>query len=212
MESYEFKEVIEVDQKALLDIAYETIELEAESVSEAMTCVNEESFVKAVNAIASAPRVITTACGMSGMAAMKFAHSLCCLEHSAKYISPSEAIHGGLGYVQQKDTVVFISKGGNTVELNPILDISKRRGAITVAITENMNSYLAKNSDIVLQFITKQEAGENGILSTSSFLVEVALLDAITCAIMGVTGFDTVAFSEIHPGGAVGKKLASKKD
>ena len=145
------------------------------------------------------------------MAAMKFAHSLCCLERPARFLSPSDALHGGLGFVQKGDIVVLISKGGFTSELNPILDISKKRGAVIITVTENPNSYLALNSDIMLHAYTKKEVGKNNILYTSSFLVTVAILDALTCALMDLLGFDISSFSEIHPGGAVGKKLANIK-
>jgi hypothetical protein len=35
--------------------------------------------------------------------AKKFSHSLCCIKKGAQFLSPSEAIHGGLGCVKEGD-------------------------------------------------------------------------------------------------------------
>ena len=80
--------------------------------------------------VAGVPRVITCASGSSGIAAMKLAHSLCCIEQPAKFMPPSEAIHGGLGCVQPGDAVIMVSRGGKTAELLPIIDVIKKKKAI----------------------------------------------------------------------------------
>ncbi len=198
-----------IDKYNALRIAYDVIKTEAGAVSEAARYMDEDEFMKAVTAITSAPLVITTACGTSGMAAMKFAHLLCCIERTARFLSPAEATHGGLGCVQAGSVVVLVSKGGNTSELSSIVEVSKKRGAILIAVTENTNSYLAQQSDIVLRSNTVCEVGRYNILSTSSFLVSVAILDALICVLMETTNFNTESFSLIHPGGAVGLQLNS---
>ena len=66
-------------------------------------------------------------------------------------------MHGGLGCVKKDDVVIFVSRGGKTVELLPIIDVCERKGATIIAITENLNSPLARTADITCLLYTSRE-------------------------------------------------------
>ena len=183
------------------------IERESRSISESIKNLNKSEFFKAVKAISEAPLVVTTACGTSSMAAMKFTHLLCCIERPSRYLSPEEAVHGGLGCVHSKDVVVIISKGGMSQELTPILSIAKFRGASVIVLTENDCTALAHDADILLLFSSSKEVDNNHILATSSFSAALAILDSIICVLIDMIGFDCKKFALVHPNGAVGSKL-----
>ena len=51
------------------------------------------------------------------MAAKKAVHSLNCIECPAVFLTPSDAVHGGLGVLQKDDILFLVSKGGGTGEL-----------------------------------------------------------------------------------------------
>ena len=74
-------------------------------------------------------KVITCGCGTSGAAAKKIAHTLNCINRPAFFLSPSDALHGGMGVLQKDDLIIFFSKGGHTVELESMIDSCKRRGS-----------------------------------------------------------------------------------
>ena len=190
-----------------MELARESLRIESKAISDILAYLDEEAFARAVDALSKAPRIITSACGNSGVAAMKLAHSLCCIERPAKFMPPGEALHGGLGCVQAGDVVVLSSRGGKTAELMPIARACKSKKAIIMAVTENMDSPLARQADIILPMRIERESDRLNVMATSSFMVLVAIFDALLVAIMEETGYRMEQFALIHPGGAVGERL-----
>lgn len=162
---------------------------------------------RAVSLLAGGGRVMTCASGASGIAAKKFAHSLCCIEIGASFMSPAEAVHGGLGGLHAGDVMVMVSRGGKTAELLPILPVCARRGAALIGVTENLSSPLARASDVVLPLHIERESDPLDIMATASFIATVALFDALLAALMVKTGYRRASFGLVHPGGAVGEAL-----
>ena len=189
------------------DAALESIKIEAEAVQDVQDFLDKEAFAKAVAVMAGAERIITCASGSSGVATMKLAHSLCCIERPAKFMSPAEAVHGGLGCVQPGDPVIMVSRGGKTVELLPIIDVVKKKGAVLIALTENLDSPLSQQADILLPMKVKEESDPIKLMATASFMVTLAIFDALLAALIIETDYTKEQFGLIHPGGAVGAKL-----
>lgn len=75
--------------------AMHSLEIEAKAISDILTYIDKEAFARAVDALAACSRIMTCASGSSGIAAKKFAHSLCCIERGAMFMPPCEAVHGG---------------------------------------------------------------------------------------------------------------------
>ena len=190
-----------------LELAKESLKIESKAISDIISYLNVESFGKAVDVLANCPKIITCASGSSGIAAKKFAHSLCCIERNAQFLSPAEAVHGGLGCVKKGDAVVMVSRGGKTVELLPIIDVCNKKGAILIAITENLDSPLAKKAQVVVPLKIEKESDKYNVMATSSFIATIAIFDAMLVAIMEETDYRLEQFALIHPGGAVGKRL-----
>lgn len=189
------------------EMAKRSLEIERKAVADVLATLDRESFAAAVDALSKCGRIITSASGSSGIAAKKFAHTLCCIERPAQYLPPCEAMHGGLGAVQKGDVVVLVSRGGKTGELLPVLDVSIKKGAVIIGVTENMDSPIAKHSDIVLPMHIEQESDKYNMQATASYIATVALFDALICAVMEETDYRKEQFALIHPGGAVGERL-----
>ncbi|HBP39200.1 MAG TPA: phosphosugar isomerase [Clostridiales bacterium] len=187
--------------------ARKSITIEAQAVQDVLTYLDQEAFARAVDVMAKAERIITCASGSSGAATMKLAHSLCCIERPAKFMSPAEAVHGGLGCVQKNDVVIMVSRGGKTTELLPIISVVNKKQAILVALTENLSSPLARQADIVLPMRIASESDPLNLMATASYMATVAIFDALLCALIEETGYTAGQFALIHPGGAVGEKL-----
>ena len=193
-----------------IEQGFDTFRIEAESLIETSKVLDKGEFQKAVEALAKAERIISAGCGHSGIACQHFAHLMCCIERPARFISPAEAVHGGLGYIQKGDVIVLASRGGKTDELMPIADICKNKGATVIGITENLASPLAQKSDIVIAMKVTRECDKYNCQGTTSFTVLAAIFDALQTAVLENTGFKNEEFAVIHPGGAVGKRLNSK--
>ena len=190
-----------------LQAAIESLHIESKAIGDIAGYLDTESFGKAVDVLSACPKIITCASGSSGIAAKKFAHSLCCIERNAQFLSPAEAVHGGMGCIKKGDAVVMVSRGGKTVELLPIIDVCNIKGAILIAITENMSSPLAEKAQIVVPLKIEKESDKYNAMATSSFMATVAVFDAMLAAIMEETGYQLEQFALIHPGGAVGNRL-----
>ncbi|MDA3925658.1 MAG: SIS domain-containing protein [Kiritimatiellae bacterium] len=191
--------------------ALQSLAIEQVAVTQVKEKLDAVAFGRAVDVLARVPRIMTCASGSSGIAAKKFAHSLCCIERGAMFMPPSEAVHGGLGGLKPEDAMIMVSRGGKTVELLPVIDVCKKKGATLIAVTENMESPLAQAADIVLQLHIERESDKYNFMATTSFVVTIALFDALLAALIEETGYTREMFGLIHPGGAVGEMLKNEK-
>ena len=194
-------------ENKILVLAKESLKIESKAIADILDYLDEEQFLAAVEILSNCPKIITCASGSSGIAAKKFSHSLCCIERNAQYLSPAEAIHGGMGCIKKDDAVVFVSRGGKTAELLPIIDVSAKKGAKIITITENLDSPLARAAQVVIPLKIERESDKYNVMATASFVATIAIFDALLSSIMEETNYQKEQFALIHPGGAVGKQL-----
>lgn len=197
--------------KDALNAALGSFDIESTCLKEMKNYFNEDAFSKAVELLCGATRIGASGCGHSGIACMHFAHLMCCIERPAKFISPAEAVHGGTGYLQKDDVVVFASRGGATKELFPILDICKAKGVKVITITENLDSPLAKAADVVLKQYVNRETDKYNMQGTTSTTALCMIFHALQAAMVEETDYQKEQFALIHPGGAVGERLNNKE-
>lgn len=202
-----------MDDKEILSEIDRCIRMEAEAVGSLTGLQNKEALLQTVHAICDCRgKVILSGCGTSAMAAKKIQHSLNCVERPALFLTPSDAVHGGLGVLQKEDILILISKGGNTEELVRLIPACKTKEALLIAVSENPGSILAKEADIYLQVKVEREPCRFNMLATSSTLAVISVFDAICIAMMQLTGYTKEQFAVIHPGGAVGDRLLGKTE
>ena len=193
-----------------LNQAYDAFKTEAEALLETAKVLDREEMRKAVEALSKAERIGASGCGHSGIACRHFAHLMCCIERPARFISPADAVHGALGYMKKGDVMVLVSRGGKTDELLTILEVCKTKGATVIGVTENLDSPLGTEADIVLAMKVTKECDKYNCQGTTSFAVTNAIFDALQAAVLEYTGYQKMDFALIHPGGAVGKRLNNK--
>lgn len=182
--------------------------MEAEAVSRLAQELDREAVPAAAKALMDCKgKVILSGCGTSAMAAKKIAHSLNCIEIPALFLSPSDAVHGGLGVLQKEDILILISKGGGTQELVDLIPACKTKGAMLIGVSENPESKIARSADLYLKVKVEREPCRFNMLATASTLAVIATFDAICIALMQMTGYTREQFAVIHPGGAVGERL-----
>jgi arabinose-5-phosphate isomerase len=152
-------------------------------------------------------RVIVTGMGKSGLIGRKIAATLTSTGTAAFFLHPAEGMHGDLGIVQRHDCIIAISKSGETDEFSLLLPIFKRQGVPIIAIAGNIDSPLARKSDVVLDVSVQQEACPNNLAPTSSTTATLVMGDALAVALLLKRGFSQDDFAYLHPGGNLGKKL-----
>ncbi len=182
-------------------------EIESQCLAEMAEYFDEEAYSKAVDLLLKAERIGASGCGHSGILCQHFAHLMCCVEQPAKFISPAEAIHGGMGFLQKGDVILFASRGGKTSELLPMLDICKQKGVKSIVVTENLDSPLAKGADVVLKQYVNRETDKYNSQGTTSSTALALIFHILQTAIIEESGYKNEQFALIHPGGAVGERL-----
>ncbi len=190
--------------------AKEAYKIEAECINEMLSYFDDKAFADAVELLKNADRIGATGCGHSGIICQHFAHLMCCIERPARFISPAEAVHGATGFLQKGDVCVFASRGGKTAELLPIVRICKEKGVKIITVTENLESPLAKDADVVLKQYVNRETDKYNSQGTTSTTALCMIFHAIQAALIEETDYKNEQFALIHPGGAVGERLNKK--
>jgi arabinose-5-phosphate isomerase len=192
---------------SLKQIALKTIELEAQSVSGLSQFINDD-FEKAVHAISVCKgRVVISGIGKSAVIAQKIVATLNSTGTPSVFMHATDAIHGDLGIVQQEDVVIIISKSGESPEIKVLVPLIKNFKNILIGMVGNNQSYLAGQSDIILNTTVSQEACPNNLAPTSSTTAQLVMGDALAVCLMELKGFGSDDFAKFHPGGTLGKKL-----
>jgi len=195
---------------SILAKAKETILLESKSISNLVNLL-DDSFVKAVHFILNSDgRVIVTGIGKSANIATKIVATLNSTGTPAIFMHAADAIHGDLGNVQKNDTVICISKSGNTPEIKVLVPLIKNSENKIVAITGNKDSFLGKNADFVLNTFVEKEACPNNLAPTTSTTAQLVMGDALAVCLLSLKEFTSKDFAKYHPGGALGKRLYLK--
>ncbi|MGH2328066.1 KpsF/GutQ family sugar-phosphate isomerase [Campylobacter taeniopygiae] len=193
-----------------IEIAKEVFKIEAESISDLASHLNEE-FNQAIKFIFQAKgRCIVSGMGKSGHIGAKIAATLASTGTPSFFIHPGEALHGDLGMMTPEDVLIAISNSGETEELLKIIPVIKRRKIILIAMTGNLNSTLAKQADVCLDISVKKEACPLKLAPMSSTTATLVMGDALAAVLMKMKNFKPDDFALFHPGGSLGRKLLTK--
>ncbi len=192
---------------SIKQIALRTIDLEAESISGLRAFINEE-FEKAVEAIAVCRgRLVISGIGKSAVIAQKIVATLNSTGTPSIFMHAADAIHGDLGIIQQEDVVLIISKSGESPEIKVLVPLIKNFNNVLIGMVGNTESFLARQSNIILNTTVEQEACPNNLAPTTSTTAQLVMGDALAVCLMEMKGFRSEDFAKFHPGGMLGKKL-----
>lgn len=187
-----------------------TLQIEADSISQLKKFINDD-FVASVRYLSTIKgRIIVTGIGKSAIIGQKIVATLNSTGSPSIFMHAADAIHGDLGIIQKDDAIVCISKSGDTPEIKILIPLLKSWGNKLIAIVGNTDSYLAKNSHLVLNTFVSKEACPNNLAPTSSTAAQLAMGDALAVCLLDQKGFTSKDFAKYHPGGALGKRLYLK--
>jgi len=182
------------------------LEAEVRALSE-MSARLGKDFSDAVNLILSRDgKVVVTGLGKSGHVARKIAATLSSTGTPSFFLHPAEALHGDLGMIDKGDTVLALSKSGNTSEILALVPFLKRLSIPVISMVTTPDCEMAIGSDVVLSTGVESEAGILGIAPTSSTTAMMALGDALALVLLSERRFGVADFANLHPGGALGRR------
>lgn len=176
------------------------------------------AFERAVSLIAgcsqSGGSVLVSGLGKSGLVGAKIAATMSSLGITAHAVHPSEAAHGDLGRFRPQDTVICLSKSGETDEVVSLAAILKQDGLPIISITtveperSTGPSSLERLATVSLVIPLAGEAGSPRFVApTSSTTATMALGDALALAVARNLDFTDADFRRRHPGGSLGGLL-----
>ena len=191
----------------IISSAKKTIDAEARSIKDLGTLI-DENFEKAVLKIDGCKgRLVVSGIGKSAIVAQKIVATLNSTGTPSLFLHAADAIHGDIGMVQREDVVMILSKSGDSPEIKILIPLIKNFGNTIITICGNMQSYLAKCADIVIDSTVTEEACPNNLAPTNSTTAQIVLGDALAICLMELKGFGSDDFAKFHPGGTLGKKL-----
>ena len=199
-------------QEEIIEKGQRVVKIECNAIQSLIEKV-DENFVKAVQLISNCKgRVIISGIGKSGIIARKIVSTMNSTGTPALFLHPSDAIHGDLGIIRKEDVVICISYSGATSEIVRLIPIIKRLGVKIISMVGNTNSYLAENSDIVLNISVEEEACSLNLAPTSSSTATLVMGDALAVTLLEDKNFTKEDFAFFHPGGSLGKRLLMRID
>lgn len=173
----------------------------------------DDAFVSAIHEIFSCKgRVVVTGIGKSAIIAGKIVATFNSTGTPSIFMHAGDAIHGDLGIIQKEDVVICISNSGNTPEIKILTPMLKTLGACLIGMVGNTSSFLAQQSDIVINTTVENEALPGNPAPTCSTTAQLVMGDAMAMALLHCRGFTAKDFARYHPGGSLGKQLYLKAE
>ncbi|MFN3346957.1 MAG: MurR/RpiR family transcriptional regulator, partial [Candidatus Bipolaricaulaceae bacterium] len=166
-------------------------------------------------------KIVTTGAGASALVAEEIAGQcyetgvpcLCITNNMAQALPVSFAKgtgeeEGGLArfiaqQVSEKDVLIGVSASGGTGFVYEAVRLARERGALTVAITENLDSPLGKYAHVVIKSNAKPEGPSSTRIQTAHLAIGHALV-CILAALRGVSAEDSIRYM-------LPEKIATKK-
>ena len=192
------------------ELANEVLDIEANSILRLKSNIGE-NFEKAIDILYNCKgRVIVTGMGKSGLIGKKIAATMSSTGTPSYFLHPAESTHGDSGVITREDVIIAISNSGETQELMNLLPLIKRFGCPMIGMTGNLNSTLAKASEVVMDISVEREACPLNKAPTASTTATLAMGDTLAVCLMEKKGFTKEDFLMFHPSGKLGKGLTYK--
>lgn len=194
----------------MLETAKRTLQIELDGVSGLRSKLNNDFVVIIETILRLKGRVIVTGVGKSAIIAQKIVATFNSTGTPAVFMHAADAIHGDLGIIQDDDLVICISKSGNTPEIKVLVPLLKLAGSKLIGMVGDVDSYLARNADLVLDTTVEKEACPLNLAPTSSTTAQIVMGDIMAVCLLESRGFSRSDFARYHPGGTLGKRLYLK--
>lgn len=195
-----------------LDRFYETIRLEALGLKSILE-LDQNIVADAVSLILNTKgKVVVTGVGKSGIIGEKMTATFASTGTPALFVHASEASHGDMGMIGADDVILMLSNSGETKELFDVIQFAQAKKIPIIGMTRNADSALARNSNVAILVPPTDEACPLHLAPTTSTTQMLAIGDALAVTVMEIRGFTPDDFAVLHPGGSLGRLLASAQE
>lgn len=152
--------------------------------------------------------IFFTGIGKSALVAKKIAMTMVSTGTRALYLSATDALHGDLGIVSDRDLFVLFSKSGESDELLNLVPYIRNKGAKLIGIVSSPHSRLAKACHLSICLPLKKELCPFDLAPTTSAAIQLIFGDVLTIAMMRQKNFSINDYALNHPAGRIGKRIS----
>ncbi len=153
-------------------------------------------------------KLVCSGMGKAGQIALNMSTTFSSTGTPAVFLHPSDAQHGDLGIIQEKDLLLLISNSGKTREIIELVDLAGNlNGRLPlILITGNPGSGLAEVADVVLHTGSPAEICPLRLTPTTSTTTMTVIGDILVVLQMNRIGFTAKDYARRHHGGYLGDK------
>jgi arabinose-5-phosphate isomerase len=193
--------------KRWLEQARSVLDKEAAAI-QALKAQIGEPFCRVVDAMRGCTGVVAV-CGVgkAGLVGRKISATLTSTGTRSFWLDPVDAMHGDLGMLGKDDLAILISNSGSTGELLLVAQALKGLGVRTIAMTRDDGTPLAQMCDLVLPLGRHEEADCFNLAPTATTTAMLSLGDALAITLEVERGFTRQDYAQLHPAGALGRRL-----
>jgi len=155
------------------------------SIEDTLSVINRNEIARAVEALRECNRIVFFGIGASGLVALDADQKFSRINKMCRTCTDGHSQLEAAILLEKGDVAIFISNSGETLEILESLEIAKKSGALTVAITKYNKSQLADKANIVLSISTPEITIRSGAMGS-----RIAMLTVIDILFAGVASSD----------------------
>lgn len=152
-----------------------------QSIQDTLSILDKDEVARAIGLLRKAPRIDFYGVGASGLICQDAQQKFMRINKRCAAYVDSHSQMTAAALLGPGDVAVIVSNSGNTIEILDALDLIKRSGAKTIAITRYAKSELARQADVVLHISTPEITFRSGAMGS-----RIAMLNIVDILFSGV--------------------------
>ena len=182
-------------QKQALDFYFESIKIPC--------------FIDCLNVLAQCSgTVVFSGIGKSALVAKKISATFNSYSIKSAFLCPVGAMHGDMGFINDKDVLLVFSKSGESDEILQMMPFLKKKGVFLISVVCKENSRLKSFIDLEVLLPSPLELCPFDLAPTNSTVFQMLFGDCLAVCLMQLKGLSKNVFGFNHPAGFIGKKMS----
>jgi len=162
----------------VITIAQKISALNAQTVQNTMTLLDEDSLQRAIELLSGANKIYFFGVGSSGITAEDAKYRFMRLGFHVEAASDSHIIAMNAALARPGDVIVGISVSGSTKDLVDTVRMAKQNGVKIICLTNHARSPITHHADVVLLGSSREHPLRGGAFSSK--LAQIQILDILT--------------------------------
>lgn len=197
-------------------LAKKCINNEISALTNLYNVINTDEYSKIIqllkNTIFRKGKIIINGVGKNAHIAAKASETFVSLGVPSFYLNTCHYFHGDAGFIQDKDTIIHISRSGKTEEMlfliDHLYDNRPHIPQILIHCNDNKIQYIPTLEELCVGKVI--EGDRYNLAPTASTSVLLCMLDIIGIVLSDHLGFTEADFLAFHPGGNLGVTIKQR--